>query len=38
MPKAGATSLRGLLEPVYGERLLRDNDDIPMSNRPAHAE
>lgn len=37
MLKAGGTSLRELLQPIYGDRLLRDYDDIPMSNRPEHA-
>lgn len=37
MLKAGGTSFRRLIEPIYGERLLRDYDDIPMSNRPEHA-
>jgi len=36
MLKAGGTSLRGLLEPLFGARLVRDYDDIPMSNRPEH--
>lgn len=37
MLKAGGTSLRSLLEPVYRDRLYCDYDDIPMSNRPEHA-
>jgi hypothetical protein len=37
MLKAGGTSFRSLLEPVYRDRLYCDYDDIPMSNRPEHA-
>jgi hypothetical protein len=36
MLKAGGTSFRTILEERYGARLLRDYDDIPMSNRPEH--
>lgn len=37
MLKAGGTTLREVVQPLYGDRLLRDYDDIPMSNRPEHA-
>lgn len=37
MLKAGGTTLRSVMEAAYGAGLVRDYDDIPMSNRREHA-